>query len=184
MASEVTSLSEGAEKMEQERKAIAADILGYTDNEAAAAVDLIAQKKAHLLAHVEFVRAFADETRMDIISFLSYTGAPDWQLRSYTVSEIAERVRMLQKTDISLSTVSHHLQELKRIGIVKVERSGKERYYQLDLDHEIERVGSWYKRLLVKREMIRQRKPFCLADIEAMLNANKEAGQDNSLNHT
>jgi DNA-binding transcriptional ArsR family regulator len=181
MAGETINLSADAEKVQQERIAIAADILGYNDNEIASAVDLIAQKKAHLQSHVEFVRAFADETRMDILSFLSYTGAPDWQPRSYTVSEIAERVRLLQKNDISLSTVSHHLQELKRLGIVKVERSGKERYYQYDLDHVIERVGNWYKRLLVKREMIRQRKPFCLADIEAMLSANNEAGPDHSL---
>src|SRR5690349_12105463 len=132
MAEETIESSSEAAKTEKERLAIAADYLGYTGNEIQSSVEVIAQKKAMMQSHVEFMRAYGDETRSDILILLNYVGAPNWQLPSYTVSEIAERVRLLQKNDISLSTVSHHLQELKRLGIVQVERSGKERYYQLD----------------------------------------------------
>jgi DNA-binding transcriptional ArsR family regulator len=84
-----------------------------------------------------------------------HRGTDEGELASFTVSEIGERF------NISLSTVSHHLQELKRVGLLKMERRGKERYYQVDIDNIIEQVGILYQRLLKKRELIRQGIQVC-----------------------
>ncbi len=152
--------NDGPQQMERERLGIAVEYLGYLTHPDKATAELIAQKRAQLQTFIEFLRAFTDESRMDIILFLTYVAGPDGQLVSYTVSEIAERF------NISLSTVSHHLQELKRVGIVTVERQGKERYYRADMDFVLEKVGIWHRRLLAKRETLRQGRMVCPADIE------------------
>ncbi len=177
MATEILGTASGlataAEQLEQERIAIAAEVLGY-DQVTHLTPALIAQKLVFLRSQVDFFRAFGDETRMDLIVALMFGGTPDGQLNRYTVSDIAERFRLLQDKDISLSTISHHLQELKRLNIVKVERHGKERYYQIDLDYMIEHVGNWYRRLLAKRELLKQGKAWCPADVLAMFNVLNE----------
>jgi DNA-binding transcriptional ArsR family regulator len=169
--------SEKQEQIEHERIALAADYLGYSGDSKDWNAELIAKKRAHIQDHVEFMRAFTDETRMDILIFLSFAPNQDGQLHSYTVSEIADRFRALQNKDITLSTISHHLQELKRMGIVKMEKHGKERYYQFDLEYVIERIGNWYKRMLAKQAMIRQGGRFCPENIEITVKVNNQKEQ-------
>ena len=62
-------------------------------------------------------------------------------MRPYAVGEIA------MNFDLTASTVSHHLQLLKRANLVKVERRGKERYYSLNFDILHRRVGQFYELL-------------------------------------
>jgi DNA-binding transcriptional ArsR family regulator len=126
---------------------------------------------------LEHLRALADESRLDIMLFLLHTGGKDGQPLSYTVSEIAERFK------ISMSTVSHHLQELKRVGIVRMERHGKERVYQADLDYMISQVEAIHKRLIQKREMIRQGIPGCPTELLVeFLTKNKPVGSTEATN--
>lgn len=136
--------------VEREKVAIAAEYLGVNNEQTEiwSTSRIMGEKYSRIKSQAEFLRAFTDENRMDIVIFLMHSGVKLGHLHSYSVSEIATRF------NISLSTVSHHLQELKRVGVVKVERRGKERYYQLDLDYIIERVGTWYETLLHKREKI------------------------------
>ncbi len=142
----------------QEQLAVAADFLGYSQDASQWNPQMMGEKGARIKEHAEFLRAYTDESRLDIIIFLLHAQESCFELPSYSVSEIATRF------NISMSTVSHHLQELKRVGIVKMERNGKERYYQLDLELLIERVGSWYERLLTKREMLKRGMKGCPAD--------------------
>jgi DNA-binding transcriptional ArsR family regulator len=83
-------------------------------------------RKPGLNYDVELLRAMADETRQSILRHLCTPGAG--QMRSYSVTDIAENV------SLSPSTVSHHLQTLRRSGLVEVERHGKERRYSIHLD--------------------------------------------------
>jgi DNA-binding transcriptional ArsR family regulator len=147
------------ESANQEKLEVAAEYLGYKTNSDNWLPELLAQKRAKMLETTEFLRALTDESRLDIYIFLQHSNTQNGLLPSYTVSEIAERF------NISMSTVSHHLQELKRVGIVKVERRGKERYYQIDLDYMIERLGQLYGRLLAKREMLRRGAAGCPMDM-------------------
>ncbi|HEX2910832.1 MAG TPA: metalloregulator ArsR/SmtB family transcription factor [Chloroflexia bacterium] len=146
----------GKEQAKQESLKIAANYLGYDRVEMTP--DLLNQKRAKMRDNADFLRAFSDESRLDILIFLMHSGGQK-EMPKYSVSEIATRF------NISMSTVSHHLQELKRVGIVRVERSGKERYYQLDLDYVIEWFGEWYRRLLYKRELLRAGSHDCPHDI-------------------
>jgi DNA-binding transcriptional ArsR family regulator len=146
------------ESANQEKFEVAAEYLGYKTDTDNWLPELLAQKRAKMRETTEFLRALTDESRLDIYIFLQHSNPQNGQLPSYTVSEIAERF------NISMSTVSHHLQELKRVGIVKVERQGKERYYQIDLDYMIARLGQLYGRLLAKREMLRQGLAGCPMD--------------------
>ena len=69
-----------------------------------------------------FFKVFADPSRLKILFLLSD--------KAYRVSEITE------KLDISQSAVSHQLQLLRQLNLVKVKRVGKEIYYSIS-DHHI-----------------------------------------------
>lgn len=66
-------------------------------------------------------KAFADPTRVQILSLLLE--------REMCVSEIAEAV------DLSQSAVSHQLQILKQMYLIKFRREGKNVLYSLADDH-------------------------------------------------
>lgn len=74
----------------------------------------------------ELLGAMADPSRKRILQTLCTPGAG--RMRALSVSEIAE------ESGISLSTVSHHLQILRRSGLVSVERAGRQRLYRLELE--------------------------------------------------
>lgn len=75
---------------------------------------------------MEMLKAMSDETRQMILQFLCTPGAGE--MKSYSVTEIAENFRL------TASTVSHHLQLLRRAQLVNVRRDGKERLYSLNFD--------------------------------------------------
>ena len=70
-------------------------------------------------AKVALLTALADETRLDILTFLQ-------QKREATVSEIRERMNREQ------SAISHHLSCLRACGLVSTRRHGKYVYYSLN----------------------------------------------------
>ncbi|MBN1947811.1 MAG: winged helix-turn-helix transcriptional regulator [Bradymonadales bacterium] len=89
-----------------------------------------------LLFDLDMLKAMADETRSRIMRLLC---TPELgQMVPYTVGEIAAQF------DLTASTVSHHLQLLKRAGLVRMERRGKERCYSLDFESLHKRVGQFY----------------------------------------
>lgn len=67
---------------------------------------------------VDFTRALADETRQKIMRLCC--------CRWLSVGEIVE------KTNVTQPTVSHHLGILKQAGLVKTRRAGKMIYYTLN----------------------------------------------------
>jgi ArsR family transcriptional regulator len=67
---------------------------------------------------VEFAKALADETRQEIMRMCC--------CKWLGVSEIVESL------DVSQPTVSHHLSILRRAGLVKVRRQGKQVFYTLN----------------------------------------------------
>ncbi len=68
-------------------------------------------------------RALADESRLGIFQLIRErcrSGSPlSENAIGQTVSEIASQF------DLSLSTVSHHLKELKRAGLIECEKRGR-----------------------------------------------------------
>ncbi len=66
------------------------------------------------------MRALADETRLEILQFLS----SDWR----TVNDIVDHV----EGRVNQPTVSHHLKKLEEAGLVMMQQDGKYRYYRLD----------------------------------------------------
>jgi DNA-binding transcriptional ArsR family regulator len=61
-----------------------------------------------------------------ILQFLCTPGAGE--MKAFSVTEIAENFKL------TASTVSHHLQLLRRAQLVNVRRDGKERLYSLNFD--------------------------------------------------
>lgn len=84
-------------------------------------------RRPRLVYDVELLRSMADESRMKILQFLCTPGAGE--MLGFPVFAIAEA------TGMSLSTTSHHLQILKRSGLVDMERRGRERYYSMQFDN-------------------------------------------------
>jgi ArsR family transcriptional regulator len=76
---------------------------------------------------IELLKAMSDETRQMILQFLCTPGAGE--MKSFSVTEISENFKL------TASTVSHHLQLLKRAQLVTVRRDGKERLYSLQFDY-------------------------------------------------
>ena len=68
---------------------------------------------------IEAVKALSDEVRLEILNIIGH--------RELMVNEIAD------KTSVSRPTVSHHLQILKRAGIVTSRKEGKEMYYSVNM---------------------------------------------------
>ncbi len=69
---------------------------------------------------VEFAKALADDTRQKIMRLCC--------CRELSVNEIVER------TQVSQPTVSHHLAILRDAGLVDVRPDGKQTYYTLNQD--------------------------------------------------
>ena len=68
---------------------------------------------------VEFAKALADETRQKIMAICC--------CKELSVNEIVEAL-----DDVTQPTVSHHLAILKRAGLVRTERRGKQVLYTLN----------------------------------------------------
>ena len=75
--------------------------------------------------------AIAEPRRREIIDLLA-GGRPR------PVGEIVEQMKLSQPT------VSKHLGVLRKVGVVKVTRQGKHRFYELNAD-ELKRVHDWVK---------------------------------------
>ncbi len=84
-------------------------------------------RSPRLVYDLEMMRALADETRQQILQFLCTPGAGE--MRAFSVTEISENF------NLTPSTVSHHLQLLRRCDLVNVAKDGKERRYSLQWDH-------------------------------------------------
>jgi ArsR family transcriptional regulator len=69
---------------------------------------------------VEFAKALADETRQKIMAICC--------CKELSVNEIVEAL------DVTQPTVSHHLAILRRAGLVRTERHGKQVLYTLNQD--------------------------------------------------
>lgn len=76
--------------------------------------------RQHLLASRDLLNALADPARQDLVQLLARS--------ELNVGEITERVTL------SRPAVSHHLGILKRAGLVRVRKVGREAYYRLDKD--------------------------------------------------
>lgn len=85
-------------------------------------------------------QALADETRLAILEMLKQ--------KEHNVSEIVERF------SISQPSISHHLDILKRAGLVKSEKRGREVYYQFKGNTIIECCGMQFSALdiVIKRK--------------------------------
>lgn len=92
-------------------------------------------RSPRLVYDVELLRAMGDETRQAILQFLCTPGAGE--MRAFAVTDIADQF------ELTTSTVSHHLQLLKRAGMVKMAKAGKERRYSLDLENLRKSVGQF-----------------------------------------
>jgi ArsR family transcriptional regulator len=68
----------------------------------------------------DFFKALADETRQTILKML--------ERKEMCVCEI------LQAFDVSQPTISHHLDILKRAGLIESKRKGQNIYYSLNKD--------------------------------------------------
>lgn len=67
---------------------------------------------------IEVIKALADETRLDILKLLGN--------REMNVNEIAGNCT------VSRPTISHHLQIMKRSGVLVARKEGKEMYYSIN----------------------------------------------------
>jgi DNA-binding transcriptional ArsR family regulator len=72
----------------------------------------------HLALSRDLLLALADPMRQDLVQLLARA--------ELNVGEIAERVTL------SRPTVSHHLNLLRRAGLVRVRKQGREMYYRLN----------------------------------------------------
>ncbi len=72
----------------------------------------------HLALSRDLLLALADPMRQDLVQLLARS--------ELNVGEIAERVTL------SRPTVSHHLNLLRRAGLVRVRKQGREMYYRLN----------------------------------------------------
>jgi DNA-binding transcriptional ArsR family regulator len=74
----------------------------------------------HLVASRELLDALADPARQDLVQVLARS--------ELNVGEIAAQVTL------SRPTVSHHLNVLRRAGLLRARKQGREVYYRLDKD--------------------------------------------------
>ena len=75
----------------------------------------------HLVASRDMLSALGDPARQDLVQLLARG--------ELNVGELAAKV------SLSRPTVSHHLGVLRRAGLVRARKQGKEAYYRLDKDH-------------------------------------------------
>ncbi|HEV2123749.1 MAG TPA: metalloregulator ArsR/SmtB family transcription factor [Chloroflexota bacterium] len=76
--------------------------------------------REHLAASREMLSALADPARQDLVQVLARD--------ELNVTDITSRI------SISRPTVSHHLGILRRAGLVRARKVGKEVFYRLDKD--------------------------------------------------
>jgi len=88
-----------------------------------------------LVYDIELLKAMADETRQKILQFLCTPGAG--MMQAHAVGDIARNF------DLTASTVSHHLQLLRRCDLVVVKKDGKERLYSLNFEVLRRSVGQF-----------------------------------------
>jgi DNA-binding transcriptional ArsR family regulator len=87
----------------------------------------VSKQRTAVLA--ELFRALSDPTRLAIYEVVR-TVSPD---EGYTTGEVDNTVSEIAKHfDLSLSTVSHHLKELRRAGLIRCERRGQFVYCSTD----------------------------------------------------
>ncbi len=82
-------------------------------------------------------KALGDPTRLAIFELIRAKGGG-----TYTEDEMSNSVsRIASQFDVSLSTVSHHLKELRNAGLIRCEKRGQTVYCSLDPDilSEVER---------------------------------------------
>lgn len=77
---------------------------------------------------VDFCRALGDETRQALLKLLQQEG-------EQCVGCLVDRFRLSQPT------ISHHLLLLKRAGLVKSRKAGKQVYYSIDQENVVECCG-------------------------------------------
>jgi len=68
---------------------------------------------------IEVIKALSDETRVEILNLL--------RNGEMNVNEIADNCR------VSRPTISHHLQIMKRAGVLSSIKDGKEVYYSINM---------------------------------------------------
>ena len=78
----------------------------------------------HLALSRDLLIALADPMRQDLVQILARA--------ELNVGDIAERVTL------SRPTVSHHLNILRRAGLVRVRKQGREMYYRLNKDRIVD----------------------------------------------
>jgi DNA-binding transcriptional ArsR family regulator len=79
---------------------------------------------------VESLGALAQESRLAIFRLLVKRGP-----EGYTPSQLGE------KLDVTSPTLSFHLKELQRAGLIKVRRDGRFLYYSPDFTHMNQLIG-------------------------------------------
>lgn len=84
---------------------------------------MIVNMKGEWMDTVEFARALADETRQRIMALCC--------CQQLSVSDIVNAL------NVSQPTVSHHLSVLKRAGLVRSERRGKQVLYTLNREQVV-----------------------------------------------
>ncbi len=87
---------------------------------------------------VLFAKALADKTRQRIMGLCCC----EW----LSVSEIVE------KTNVTQPTVSHHLAILREAGLVNVRSEGKQTFYSLNQDRVVECCGQLLARFAPEEE--------------------------------
>ncbi len=74
-------------------------------------------------------RALGDPSRLAIFELVRASGGGDGR----TVGELARSVSEIAgRFELSLSTVSHHLKELRQAGLIRCERRGQHVYCSID----------------------------------------------------
>ena len=80
----------------------------------------VKQLRDHLVASRDLLDALAEPARQDLVQLLAR--------EELNVGDIASRVTL------SRPTVSHHLNILRRAGLVRVRKQGREMFYRLNKD--------------------------------------------------
>lgn len=71
-----------------------------------------------------FARILGDETRQQMMQLMC--------CRELSVKQVVEELAEKHNKTLTQPTVSHHLAEMRELGIVKVRREGRHSFYELD----------------------------------------------------
>ena len=83
---------------------------------------------------LEILRALSDETRQKITEVFAHN-------KELRANDIAENF------SLSRPTISHHLNLMRRIGVLNSRKAGKEIYYSLNKSHVINLLKAFIKTL-------------------------------------